>query len=166
VAALLKASIPSGHFTETNRTRPAMQLGTGMFGAGGGLLYSQHLGLFWLHGSLEYFYPFENSSDYRFGEQYKGGAAIHYTPSTKTMLGLEFDYTIVAKNQDNGKAVSNTGRETATGNLVLEQRLAYFWGGNFNLRGLFGIPLYEHVEDIQLGESYHFAGALQWKRRY
>jgi len=166
LAADFKLSIPSGHFSEANRARPAMQLGTGAFGTGGGLLFSQHLGLFWLHASLEYFYPFENNSDYRFGEQTKGGFALHFTPSTKTMVGLEFDYTVIAKNQDNGKAVSNTGRETATGNAVMEQRLAYFWGGNFNFRGLFGLPIYEHVEDIQLGESYHFAGAFQWKRRY
>ena len=166
MAGLLRLSIPSGCFSDVNRPRSAMQLGTGAFGTGGGLLFSQHIGLFWLHASLSYFYPFENNSDYRFGEQSKGGFALHFTPSTKTMLGLEFDYSIIAKNQDNGKAVANTGRETATGNLVLEQRLAYFLGGNFNLRGLFGIPLYEYVEDIQLGESYHFAGALQWKRRF
>lgn len=166
LAALLRVSIPSGYFSDANRSRPTMQLGTGMLGTGGGLLFSQHIGLFWLHASLEYFYPLENRFDYRYGEQSKGGFAVHFTPSTKTMLGLEFDYTIIAKNEDNGKAVSNTGRETATGNVVVEQRLAYFWGGNLNFRGLFGLPIYEYVEDIQLGESYHFAGAFQWKRRF
>ena len=101
VAAVGRVSFPSGEFSEENRARPGLQLGTEAFGLGGGLLFSQHIGLFWLNGGAEYRYNFENSGDYRFGDVLSGGVAIHFVPSTKTMLGLEFDANKTWENEDN-----------------------------------------------------------------
>lgn len=166
VAGVLRASLPTGEFKEENRARPGLQLGTEALGLGGGLLFSQHLGLFWLNLGAEYRYYFENSSDYRYGDVVQAGAALHFTPSTKTMLGVEIDGSRVMKNQDNEKDVVNTGCDAVFGNLVAQQRVATFGGGNFDVRALFGVPLYEDVNDVQLGEDYHFAGGVQWKRRF
>ena len=165
-ALVLRAGLPTGEFTQENRARPGMQIGTGAFSGGGGLLFSQHLGLFWLHGSAEYRYNFENTRDYKFGDIMQVGTALHFTPSTKTMLGLEFDASKAQKNEDNGSRVANTGCEGVYGSLVCQQRLATFWGGNFDLRAMIGIPLYEYVEDVQLGETFHYTAGVQWKRRF
>ena len=133
---------------------------------GGGLLFSQHIGLFWLNGGAEYRYNFENSGDYRFGDVLSGGVAIHFVPSTKTMLGLEFDANKTWENEDKGTNAPNTGCEAVFGNLVCQRRVATFWGGNFDLRALVGVPLYQYMQGAQLGENYHLAAGAQWKRRF
>lgn len=166
LALVLRGSLPTGEFSEENRDRPGLQLGTGGVGLGGGLLYSQHIGLFWLHAAAEYLYNFENSRDYKFGDVAKGGLALHFTPSTRTMIGLEFDASKTLKNESDGQTVADTGVEGVYGSLVAQQRLAMFWGGNFDLRAMFGVPIYERVEGIQLGETFHAAAGVQWKRRF
>jgi nitrous oxide reductase accessory protein NosL len=166
VAVVGRVSLPSGEFSEENRARPGLQLGTEAFGLGGGLLFSRHIGLFWLNCGAEYRYNFENSGDYKFGDTLSGGVAVHFVPSTKTMLGLEFDAARVSENEDNGKNAPNTGYDAVFGNLVCQRRVATFWGGNFDLRALAGLPLYQHVEGDQLGETYHLAAGMQWKRRF
>ncbi len=166
LAVVLRTSIPTGKFAEQNRARPGLQLGTEALGAGGGLLFSQHIGLFWLNASAEYRRNFENSSDYKFGDILQGGVALHFTPSTRTMLGVEFDANKVFENEDMGQPVTNTGCDSVFGNLVCQRRVALFWGGNFDVRAMAGIPLYENVKGVQLGEAYHFAVGVQWKRRF
>jgi hypothetical protein len=166
LAIVARASIPTGEFKDENRARPGLQLGTEAFGLAGGLLFSQHIGLFWLNAGVEYRRNFENSDDYKFGDVLNGGIAVHFTPSTSTMLGAEFDANKVMKNEDNGQNAVNTGCSSIYGNLVAQQRLATFGGGNFDVRALVGMPLYEDVEGVQLGESYHFSAGVQWKRRF
>lgn len=165
-ALVLRVGLPTGEFTQENRGRPGLQIGTGAFSGGGGLLFSQHLGLFWLHGSAEYLYNLENTRDYKFGDIAKVGAALHFTPSTKTMLGLEFDASKTQKNEDAGSRVANTGCDGVYGSLVCQQRVATFAGGNFDLRAMIGLPLYEYVEGVQLGETFHYTAGVQWKRRF
>jgi len=166
VAVVGRVSLPTGEFSDENRARPGLQLGTEAFGLGGGLLFSQHLGMFWLNAGAEYRYNFENSDDYRFGDVVSGGFAAHFVPSTKTMLGVEIDANKTMENEDNGDDLPNSGYDAVFGNLVAQQRVAMFWGGNFDLRALAGLPLYQHVEGIQLGETYHLAAGAQWKRRF
>jgi hypothetical protein len=147
-----------------------LQLGAGAPGFGAGLQYSQHIGWFWAHASAEYFAFMENSEDYQFGDIAKGGVALHYTPSTRTILGLELDAMKKMKNEDEGPmdsgSVPNSGREKISANVVLQQRVTTFGGGNLNFRALFGLPIYESVTAVQLGEAYHGMAALQWKRRF
>ena len=168
--ALVRLTLPTGEFSNANRMRKGLQLGTGAVGLGGGLSYSQHVGAFWLHAGIEYFHNFENSDDYRFGDILRGGLAFHYTPSTRTMLGLEIDALKSWKNEDlwlaGSDKVENSGRGKISANLVLQQRLAEFAGGNLNLRAMGGLPLYEDVNGLQLGEKFHVMAALQWKRRF
>jgi nitrous oxide reductase accessory protein NosL len=166
LAAVGRVSLPSGDFDNKYRARPGMQLGTEAFGLGGGLLFSQHIGLFWLNCSAEYRYNFENTDDYKFGDVLSGGVALHFVPSTKTMLGVEVDANRTWENEDNGSDQVNTGSKSVFGNLVAQRRIATFWGGNFDVRALAGVPLYQDVEDIQLVENYHLAAGVQWKRRY
>ncbi|MCX7010238.1 MAG: nitrous oxide reductase accessory protein NosL [Kiritimatiellaeota bacterium] len=166
LAVVGRVILPSGDFTEENRARPGMQLGQEAFGFAGGLLFSQHLGLFWLNAGAEYRYNLENSSDYRFGDMLTGGVALHFVPCTRTMLGVEIDGNRMVANQDDSKAAPSTGYEAIFGNLVGQQRIANFWGGNFDLRAMVGIPLYQYMNGIQLGENYHLAAGVQWKRRF
>jgi nitrous oxide reductase accessory protein NosL len=166
VAVVGRVSLPTGEFSDENRARPGLQLGTEAFGVGGGLLFSQHLGLFWLNAAVEYLYNFENSDDYRFGDVLTGGLAVHFVPSTTTMLGVEIDANKTSENQDDGEDLPNSGFDAIFGNLVAQQRVAMFWGGNFDLRALAGLPLYQHVEGIQLAETFHVAAGAQWKRRF
>lgn len=170
LGALVRLSLPTGEFSETNRMRHNLQLGTGALGLGAGPSFSQHIGDFWFHAGVEYFYNFENSDDYRFGDQLSGGVAVHYTPSTRTMLGLELDAMRRGSNEDDrlpgDGEVLNTGRTKVSINAVLQQRIVDFGGGNLNFRALAGLPIYENVDGIQLGEEFHVMGALQWNRRF
>ena len=49
---------------------------------------------------------------------------------------------------------------------MCQRRVATFGGGNFDLRALAGLPLYQNMEGTQLGETYHLAAGAQWKRRF
>ena len=82
------------------------------------------------------------------------------------MLGVEFDANKVFENEDMRQPVTNIGCDSVFGNLVCQRRVALFWGGNFDVRAMAGIPLYENVKGVQLGEAYHFAVGVQWKRRF
>jgi hypothetical protein len=166
VAVVGRVMLPTGDFSEENRARPGMQLGTEAFGFAGGALFSQHLGLFWLNVGVEYRTYLENSSDYQYGDALTGGVALHFVPNTRTMLGVEVDGIRAASNQDNSKAAPNTGSDAVYGSLVGQQRIANFWGGNFDLRAMVGVPLYEFVNGYQLGEDYHLSAGVQWKRRF
>ncbi|MEI8353058.1 MAG: nitrous oxide reductase accessory protein NosL [Lentisphaerota bacterium] len=166
LAVVLRTSTPTGEFKNENRARPGMQLGTGAFGFGSGLLYSQHIGLFWLHAGAEYLTNLENSDDYQFGDVARTGVALHFTPSTKTMVGLEIDGVKTMENRSYGSDVPDTGCEGVYVNLVGQRRVATFWGGNFDLRAMVGAPAYENVEGTQLGEAFHAVVGMQWKRRF
>jgi nitrous oxide reductase accessory protein NosL len=166
LAVVLRTTLPTGDFSNEHRDRPGLQGGTGALGLGGGLLYSQHIGLFWLHTGVEYLTNLENSDDYKFGDVAKAGVALHYTPSTSTMIGVEFDGVKTMENQSFGHKLPNSGSEGAFANLVGQQRLAMFWGGNFDIRGMIGVPVYQYVEGTQLGETLRVGVGVQWKRRF
>lgn len=165
-SVLLGMGIPTGEFNNSQRARPAMQTGVGAVSANAAVLYSQHIGLFWVHGSVGYGYAWENPDDYRFGDALKAGLALHFTPSTKTMIGLELDGSVIAKNEDDGNTVPNSGEKIVCASIVGQRQIALFWGGNFNLRGIFGVPIYEYVNNVQFAETFHAAVGVQWKRRF
>jgi hypothetical protein len=164
VSLLMGTTLPTGHFV---KGRPqGLQLGTGAYSVSVGPLYSQHIGAFWLHGSAVYRYNFENNDDVQAGDSIQGGVAVHYTHNYDQMIGLELDGVASSKNQTNGVDTPNTGRTSVFANAVAHWRVALFWGGNFSLRGLVGVPLYERVNGRQLGESYHATLAVNWQRRF
>ena len=82
------------------------------------------------------------------------------------MVGIELDGSIAGHSQLDGRDIKNSGGKHAYATLVTHNRLFLFWGGNFSVRGMFGVPLYEDVNGIQLGEKYHWMAAVPWKRRF
>jgi len=71
-----------------------------------------------------------------------------------------------AKNRDNGNRVANTGRTSVNCNLVYQTKILFCGGGNLSLSALIGLPVYEDVNDVQLGEEFHASLGLQWQRRF
>ena len=160
----LGATFPTGDYDKTLPT--ALQLGKGAVSLTGGAVWSQHLGKFWFHTSLLYTYNFENSDDFQFGDSLKGGVALHFTPTPDNMLGLEIDGSVSSRSQLNGDDIYDSGGKHVYASLVTHNRIFLFWGGNLSVRGMFGLPLYEDVNGIQLGEKYHWMVGLTWKRRF
>lgn len=159
-------SFPTGDYRSDLRDKPTMQIGTGAFAFTPGLLYSQHMGQFWLHLAGMYTFNLQNSDQYMFGDTLKAGLALHWLPNTSDLLGLEFDMESSLPNTYKNNEVANTGRSAYYYNLVYQRKIALFWGGNMNINFLYGIPAYERVNGIQLGESSHTSIGIQWQRKF
>jgi nitrous oxide reductase accessory protein NosL len=153
---LAGATLPTGDFDATRAynaalktnlisTGPGMQLGSGIPTVLGGLLYSQRLGHFWLHAQALYRYFPENRDDYKFGDETQAGLAIHYTPNYDMVLGIEMDASYTDENEDLGIKIGNTGGTRANLALVFDWRFLNAFGGNMNLRGSVGLPVYEDL---------------------
>ncbi len=166
LGVLAAVSFPTGDYRNDLRDKPTMQLGTGAFGFTPGLLYSQHSGQFWFHAAAMYVFNQKNPDDYQFGDGYRAGLAIHWLPNTSDLLGFEYDIDNSFCNFYKGKEVPNTGRSSAYYNLVYQRKIALCWGGNMNLNLLYGIPAYQRVNGIQLGESSHTGVGLQWQIKF
>ena len=158
------ATLPTGDYDKDVPT--ALQLGKGSVSLTGGPLWSQHIGKFWFHASLLYTYSFENSDDFQYGDSLNGGVALHFTPTPDNMVGLEVDGSISGRSQLNDVDVYDSGGKHVYASLVTHHRIALFWGGNLSLRGMFGVPLYEDVNGVQLGEKYHWVIALTYKKQF
>ncbi len=158
------ATLPTGDYDKSYPT--ALQLGKGSVSLTGGAMWSQHIGKFWFHSSLLYIHNFENCDDFQFGDGLKGGVAFHFTPTPDNVVGLELDGSFSERSQLNGEDIHDSGGKHVYATLVTHNRIFLVWGGNLNVRGMFGIPLYEDVKGVQLGEKYHWMVGLTWKRRF
>ncbi len=171
---LAETTLPSGDFEMEWLNSPGMQLGTGDFTFTGGLLYSQRYKNIWFHGLTSYTTKRENSDDYKFGDEAKIGAALHYTPNYDLMLGLEIDGVHYEKNEYQGNEIGNTGGFRSNLSGVIDWRFLTALGGNFSLRTSAGLPIYEDlnhaksgmVESVQLGGGYFVNVSINFKRRY
>lgn len=153
---LAGGSLPTGDFdgtrsynsalkTDLISTPPGMQTGTGTPAYFGGLLYSQRWEAFWFHAQALYRNIPSNGDDYNFGDEFQGGMAVHYTPNYNWMLGLEMDLSNTSKNEDRGIEIGNTGGTRSNLAFVFDWRFLNALGGNFNLRGSVGLPVYEDL---------------------
>ncbi len=167
-------TLPTGDFDEEWRNSPGMQLGTGDFTFTGGVLYSQRVKDFWFHGLASYTTKLENSDDYKFGDEARIGAALHYTPNYNLMLGLELDGVHTEKDENRNVDVGNTGGFRSNLSAIIDWKFLTALGGNFSLRTSAGVPIYEDMnhyttmgmEKVQLGEGYFFNVAINFKRRF
>jgi len=171
---LAEVSLPTGDFDEEFIPRPGLQLGTGDFTFGGGLLYTYRFSDFWLHTMAAYTHKLENSDNYKFGDQTQLGLALHYTPNYNWMFGIETDMVYCDKNELRGNDIGNTGGTRSKLTAVASWRFLTALGGNFNLRLTGGIPLYEDLnhsasmgmETVQLGEGWFGSLSISFKRRF
>jgi nitrous oxide reductase accessory protein NosL len=153
---LVGGTLPTGDFDATRAfnaalktnlisTPPGMQLGAGTPTYLGGLLYSQKWESFWFHAQALYRILPTNNDDYKYGNEFQGGLAVHYTPHYDLMLGIEMDVSDALKNEDNGIEIGNTGGTRSNLAFVFDWRFLNALGGNFNLRGSVGLPVYEDL---------------------
>jgi nitrous oxide reductase accessory protein NosL len=191
VSLLVRTTLPTGEF-DGKRTydtvsgrylvtmSPSLQLGQETATVGGGLLYSQRWKNFWFHGSAIYDFNAKNHDDYKFGDLFTLGAALHYTPNYDLMLGLEMDVGYAWKNEDGGYQIGNTGGTRSNLAFVFDWRFFNAFGGNFKLRGAIGFPVYENLNykeminptsrqpfnQVQLGGGFFTNLAITWTTRF
>lgn len=175
ISVLAETSLPTGEFESKYMTTPGLQTGTGNFTFGGGVLYTYRLEDFWLHTMASYTHKLENSDDFKFGDQTKIGLALHYTPNYDLMLGVETDTVFYDRNEINDNDVGNSGGNRTQLAGVTSWRFLTALGGNFNLRLVAGIPLYEDLNSadmgmmgdaVQLGGGWFASVSLNFKRRF
>ncbi|MBI5590006.1 MAG: nitrous oxide reductase accessory protein NosL [Deltaproteobacteria bacterium] len=183
-------TLPTGDFDSTRAfnaalktdlisTAPGMQQGAGTPTYLGGLLYSHKWESFWFHGQAVYRVSPKNSNDYKFGDEYQGGLAVHYTPHYDIMLGVEMDASRAMKNEDRGIEIGNTGGTRANLAFVFDWRFLNAFGGNLNLRGSVGLPVYEDLNSqdfvnaggrtytqTQLGEGFFASLVINFNTRF
>ncbi len=183
-------TLPTGNFDATRAfnaalnanlisTAPGMQQGAGTPTYLGGLLYSQKWESFWFHGQALYRVSAANNSDYKFGDELQGGIAVHYTPHYDIMLGLEMDVSNTMKNEDRGIQIGNTGGTRSNLAFVFDWRFLNAFGGNLNLRGSVGLPVYEDLNSqdfqnaagstytqTQLGEGFFASLVINFNTRF
>ncbi|MFA5117445.1 MAG: nitrous oxide reductase accessory protein NosL [Candidatus Omnitrophota bacterium] len=159
-------TFPTGDYDSTIRSMSSLQMGNGAPGFTLGPLYSHHAGKFWFHVAGTYKWNLENSDDYKFADVANYGFAVHYLPNTSDILGFELDGESCLKNKFNGTKVLNTGRTALYYNFIYQRKVLLLLGGNVNASCLFGMPAYESVKDIQLGEKYHAGASIQWQRKF
>lgn len=172
--ALAEFSVPSGEFDDDYISQPGLQLGTGDLTFGGGLLYTYRYENLWLHSMARYTHKLENSDDFKFGDESRFGVALHYTPNYDLMFGLETDVVHYDENENMGIDVGNSGgwRSYLTG--VASWRFLTALGGNFNLRLVGGLPIYEDLNSttkmgqdaVQMGGGWFCSLAISFNRRY
>lgn len=146
-------TLPTGGFDRKYIDSPGLQLGTGAVSVTPGLLFSARWSHLWLHWSGTYSVKTENSDDYRFGDEFATGVALHFTPHYDLMVGVEADATLSDKNEYKGKDVENTGGTRTNLTFVGDWRFWNAWGGNFTLRGSIGLPVYEDLNSQRMGEA-------------
>lgn len=159
-------TLPTGDFDTTYLTKSGLQLGTGDFTGTAGIMYSQRFADFWFHSMLSYTHKLENSDNYKFGDETRFGAALHYTPNFDLMFGLEINGTEYEENEFNGLYEPDSGGFRSYGTGVINWRFLTVWGGNLNLRLAAGLPIYEDMDGIQLGGGYFTNATLSFKRRF
>ena len=183
-------TFPTGDFDSTRSynamlqtnlisTGPGMQQGTDVPTYLGGLLYSHKWESLWFHAQGLYRFLPENSSDYKFGDEIQGGVAIHYTPHYDVMLGIEWDISETRKNEDRNIKIGNTGGTRSNLAFVVDWRIFNAFGGNFNLRGSVGLPVYEDLNSqtfltpmgkpftqVQLGEGFFANLVINFNTRF
>jgi nitrous oxide reductase accessory protein NosL len=183
-------TLPTGDFDSTRAfnaalntdlisTAPGMQQGAGTYTYLGGLLYSQKWESFWFHGQVLYRVSPENNDDYKFGNEFQGGIAVHYTPNYDIMLGIEMDASDTQENEDRGMKIGNTGGTRANLAFVFDWRFLNAFGGNLNLRGSVGLPVYEDLNSqdfqnaagrtytqVQLGEGFFASLVINFNTRF
>jgi len=165
ISVLGGVTLPTGDFDNDLRNQSGLQLGIGTVGYYGGLLASARYGDFWFHSEASYSYKPENDDDYDFGDTAKIGIAAHYTPNPNFMIGLETDYTVTGKNEDDGSKVDNSGGKKAMVAVISSWRFLTALGGNFNLKVTAGVPYYEDVNAYGLGGNYFANAMISFKRR-
>jgi nitrous oxide reductase accessory protein NosL len=150
---LFGTTLPTGEFKKEYINMIGLQNGTGALSFTGGLLYSQRWWDLWFHAMSSYTTGLENGDDYRFGDTTRLGAALHYTPNYDLMTGLEIDGTYFDKDEYQDIRQGNTGgfRSYITG--VTQWRFLTAFGGNFSIRALAGIPIYEDLNHYKVGQS-------------
>ncbi|MDA8165012.1 MAG: nitrous oxide reductase accessory protein NosL [Desulfobacteraceae bacterium] len=173
VTLLGGVTLPTGDFDRDLIASPSLQLGTGAFTFTGGLLSSFREGPFWLHTLASYTHKLENSDDYRFGDEFRLGGALHYTPTYNLMLGLELDGVWQAKDEYLDQDVGKTGGFRSTLSAVADWKFLTALGGNFTLRPSAGMALYEDlnhsttgmVEGVQMGDGWFVSLGINFQRR-
>ncbi|MCB2183355.1 MAG: nitrous oxide reductase accessory protein NosL [Desulfobulbaceae bacterium] len=171
---LAEVSLPTGDFEEEYIAKPGLQMGTGDFTFGGGLLYTYRYKDFWLHSMAGYTHKLENSDNFKFGDEARLGVALHYTPNYDVMVGVEADTVHYDRNELDGDDVGNSGGSRSMLTGVASWRFLTALGGNFNLRLTAGLPLYEDLnhttqmgmESVQLGGGWFGSVSLSFKRRF
>lgn len=171
---LAESTIPTGDFDTEYLKQPGLQTGTGDFTFTGGLLYTYRYKKAWLHTMASYKHKLENSDNFKFGDEGRLGLALHYTPNYDLMFGLETDAIHYDNNELNGVDVGNSGGWRSKIAGVASWRFLTAMGGNFNLRMMVGLPLYEDLnytsmmgmESVQLGGGWFGSLSLSFKRRY
>jgi|GEM_PF-271915 len=188
---LARITLPTGQFNNTRTldsisgkylisTAPSLQLGRGMVSLGGGLLYSHRWKDFWVHASAVYDFNPENTDEYKFGDVFTGGVALHYTPNYDLMFGVESDVSYAWKNEDCGTQIGNTGGTRVNLAFVSDWRFINAFGGNFKLRGSVGLPIFEDLNyqqrinpvtrqpfnQVQLGGGFFVNFAITWTTRF
>jgi len=187
---LAGVTLPTGDFDSSRAMNPALkanlistppglQLGSGTPTYLGGLLYSHKWESFWFHAQATYRVIPENGDDYDFGDGFQGGLAVHYTPHYDLMLGIEMDISNTLKNEDKGIRLGNTGGTQSNLAFVFDWRFLNAFGGNFNLRGSAGLPVYEDLNSqdfknaagqkftqAQLGEGFFANLAVTFNTRF
>jgi len=158
VTLMVNATLPTGDFdtdfANAKTNIPGLQMGTGSYNFGGGVLGSIRFGDFWVHSELSSLINRENSDNYNFGDVTKLGAALHYTPNYDVMLGLELDATNTGKNEFNGITMDNSGGQAVNLTAVGSWRFLSALGGNFTVNGSYGQPLYQDVNWYGLETNY------------
>lgn len=166
VTVMANATVPTGDFDTDFINMPGLQLGTGSFNLGAGVLGSIRCGDFWIHGELSHLVNRENGDDYDFGDVTKLGAALHYTPNYDVMLGLELDATDTGKSEFKGVTRENSGGRAVSLTAVASWRFLSAFGGNFNLNGSYGAPLYQDVNWYGLETDYAATVMLNFSHRF
>jgi nitrous oxide reductase accessory protein NosL len=158
--------VPTGRFNNSLRDKPMLQTGNGSFSYTAGPLASIHIGDFWGHIAGTYTVNTTNYKKYKFGDILNYGFAIHWLPNTADLFALEFDTNQCFPNYDRDVKVENTGTFAFCCNLGYQRKIFLLMGGNMSFNALFGLPLYQHVKNVQLGESWHGSLGLQWQRKF
>jgi nitrous oxide reductase accessory protein NosL len=159
-------TFPTGKYDTALRSNPNLQLGNGAYGFTFGPLYSQHVGKFWFHAAATYKWNLKNSDDFQYGDCANYGVAAHFLPNTSDLIGFEFDGETVLRNRYLDAELLNSGKTAWYYNLVYQRKILLLLGGNVNISALFGLPAYQKVNEIQLGEQYHASAMAQWQTKF
>lgn len=170
----LGTTIPTGKFETALIDSPGLQLGTGAPSLTGGPLFSYNWRDFWIHSSATYSVRFSNDQGYSFGDEFAGALALHYTPNYNFMFGIESDISYARRNENAGASVGNSGGTRVNLTFVGDWRFLNALGGNFTLRGSFGLPIYENLnqrtvgtmQQTQLGSGFFGNASLSYATRF
>jgi nitrous oxide reductase accessory protein NosL len=174
LSLLAGSTLPTGEFEEKYATMPGLQVGAGAFSFTGGMLYSQRYMDLWFHSMASYTAALENSDDYEFGDTTRAGLALHYTPNYDIMTGLELDGAWYDKDEFLGIKQDSTGGFRSYVAAVAEWRFLTAFGGNFSIRAIGGLPVYENMnhfkvgtsEKVKMGGGYFVTGMINFSRRF